>query len=120
MAVRKTFVYGNFNWIGPGGFGVPQPPGNYSFAIEILREFSANEFIGKLYAQQASNWSPVSIYGLSNYDWYNWFQKNRMLYFVMPGPENWKVLHLRQESDETGPYVAIAVQHHPERLSWQK
>jgi hypothetical protein len=118
MAVRpsKTFVYGNFKLYSTGGSSLlpepPEPPpGYYQYAIEVLREFSASEFIGKLYAQQAGNWVPVSVYALSNYDWYDWFRKSRMLYFAMPGSQNWKVLHFRQESDDTGPYVAIALQY---------
>src|SRR5262245_29721657 len=122
MAIKpeKTFVIGNFVWgLGPA-MRPNRPPGVYDAAVEILREYSASEFIGKLYVHQANTWVPLSVYALSDFEWYKWFNKNRVLYFEMPGPENWKVLHFRQESDETGPYVAVALQHHPHRLAWQK
>jgi hypothetical protein len=85
-------------------------------AIEILREYSATEFIGKLYARTPNfTWAVMDTTGLDNQEWYRWTKgplgRHMPLKFIMEGGDTWKVLHFRFESDETGPYVAIALKH---------
>jgi hypothetical protein len=43
------------------------------------------------------------------HEWYKRFLRDRRgLYFDMQGSGRWEVLHFRNESDESGPYVAVA------------
>jgi hypothetical protein len=116
MAVKvgRTFVYGDFE-IPDQLYSVlpPLPPiGGPKFAIEITREYSANEFVGKLYKRAAAgSWVPVDPSELSSEEWRQRLSKKHDLKFKMEGSGLWKVLHFRTESDETGPYVAIALQY---------
>jgi len=87
---------------------MPPPPGMAPFAIEILREFSTAEFVGKLFARVGDSWRPSTKYGLANYEWYGDYQKGERLYFDMEGSGRWQV-HFREESDDSGPYVAAAL-----------
>jgi len=89
-----------------GGAAEPQ------FAIEIVHEPSANQFVGKLYRRNAVvNWIPIDAGSLAGYTWYKQFQEKGQLLFQMQGSGPWAVLHFRVESDETGPYVAVALQY---------
>src|SRR5713101_200918 len=112
VKTNRPFVYGDFVF-GSHPYGLSPPPGVQPFAIEILREYSANEFIGKLYSKASGgNWLPASRYGLSNYKWYQLFAKvKRNLFFEMEGSGPWEVEHFREESDETGPYLAVALRY---------
>lgn len=79
-------------------------------AIEILREFSPTELVGKVYAMgRGSNWAPVSQPGLRIYNWYQDFSKTKSLRFDMDGSDPWDVLYFRPESDDAGPYVAVGL-----------
>jgi len=115
---RKPFIYGRFRW-GPqtGKFGQPD-----RVAIEVLREFSATELVGKLYLMSGSppTWAPADMHAIQGRDWYLWYErvpksireKGTSFYFEMEGfKERWIVLYLRGESDDTGPYVAIALRY---------
>lgn len=105
----KPFVYGDFSY-GPMR-NPPAPPGRQPFAIQILREYSANEFIGKLFMRSSSgNWVPALSVMLIDLKWYQYYQRNRRhLAFDMEGSGRWAVQHFRDESDETGPYLAVAL-----------
>ena len=112
----RRFVYGTFHR--PGKPKLPAPPWE-KVAIEVLREYSANEIIGKVYVQVGGNWTPILLPAVENSDWYKWYKKlpahfrNRAkaYYFDMDGSGPWRVLHFRTESDETGPYFAVAIQY---------
>lgn len=121
------FVYGELQPQGLGRFfsraaGNDQP----EFAVEIIKEYSANELVGKLYRRGYSGqWTPVDPGTLESPEWQQHFSGRsggpRMprfgareipeWKFEMAGSGVWKVLHLRVESDETGPYVAIALRY---------
>lgn len=111
MAVRPNhvFIYGHFT-SAPSLLGAilgrPRP----DIAIEVLREFSATELVGKVFAKgTGGNWMPVSQEGLGNFTWYKDFSARRELYFVAEGSDPWQVLYFRPESDEAGPYAAVAL-----------
>jgi hypothetical protein len=89
-------------------------------AVEVIREYSANEFIGKLYAYTSLNqWLPMEPSKLKDQVWFSWYQrfppaireKAQPFYFDMEGSGRWAILHCRNESDESGPYVAIALRY---------
>lgn len=116
VKTNRTFVYGDF-FVGKQT-GLPkimQP-----FALEILREFSSTEFVGKLYIRVNDSWVPASRTMLFNYPWYTFYQKTSLprgrlpakpqpLHFGMEGSGIWQVENLRDESDDSGPYVAAAL-----------
>jgi hypothetical protein len=120
---RQIFIYGNFvdeadrSTTGRARriLGGQQP----SIAVEILREFSALEMIGKIYAlTRDRNWAPVTPLGVSQYSWYKDYQealrRKQSFFFEGQGadtPDVWKVLYIRQESDEVGSYLAVALRH---------
>lgn len=106
VALNRTFVYGDF-WSGKQR--ASQTPIMQPFAIEILREFSANEFVGKLFARAGDSWRPSTKSGLHNYRWYADYLKGQRLYFEMEGSGQWQVQHFREESDDSGPYIAVAL-----------
>ncbi|HME00233.1 MAG TPA: hypothetical protein VKM93_23240 [Terriglobia bacterium] len=82
------------------------------FAIEIIREYSANELVGKLLRKgHSGDWVPVDSGTLASPEWQQRFSGTSPAKFEMAGSGTWKVLHLRIESDETGPYVAIALRY---------
>ena len=116
IASRRTFVYGRFvdKALHKTGKLVSRPPGSRTeTAIEILREFSASEFIGKVYVLSAgNNWLQLAPIGVHNYGWYEKFREGKELLFEMEGGELWEVLQLRTESDESGSYVAVALRHY--------
>jgi hypothetical protein len=112
VKTNRTFVYGDF-FVGKQA-GLPkilQP-----FALEILREFSSTEFVGKLYIRVNDSWVPATRAMLFNYPWYTFYQKasssrlaSKILHFAMEGSGLWQVENLRDESDDSGPYVAAAL-----------
>jgi hypothetical protein len=120
MSVKtaNTFVYGHFVW--PGRKDQPLPrPGSEDIAVEILREYSSTELVGKLYERRAfsfSEWEPIAPASASSKAWYKWLSEasgslSRRLYFAMDGSGYWEVVNFRNESDETGPYVAVALKY---------
>lgn len=109
----KPFVYGDFV-IGPRRTAAGAPTlGGAPFAIQILREYSANEFIGRLYVRgSGGTWVPASSPSLMGYKWYQFYKRApRHLLFEMEGSGRWSVQHFREESDETGPYLAVALKY---------
>lgn len=114
---QQTFVYGTFLWPArpreSGAFYAlsGRQPGEPDVAIEILREFGASEFIGKLYTKQITNsWTTAPITQIQQTPWYLAFEKMpQMFVFDMQGSGPWEVLHFRAESDESGGYVAVAL-----------
>lgn len=114
---EKIFIYGTFRsekddvlWeavaVVMGGAGTPD------IAIEILREFSPTELIGKVYTvSRSGSWAPVSQPGIQQYNWYKDFPGKGAI-FTTAGSNPWKVLFFRQESDESGPYVAVGLRLH--------
>jgi hypothetical protein len=123
-----TFVYGRFVWPKPKErtryqpAPAPLPVGYEDIAIEVLREYSSAEFLGKLYARgeffgspAVADWSPIAPAKVSSYDWYKWFSsKQQHLYFAMEGSGYWEVINFRNESDENGPYVAVGLKYRPQ------
>jgi hypothetical protein len=110
MTSNRTFVYGTFN----EPDSPPRRPGSAEVAIEILREFSASELVGKVYVKGSSgNWVPVSEPGVHDYAWYREFPNTKNLAFWIDGSDPWKVLYFRDESDDAGPYVAVALKLSP-------
>jgi hypothetical protein len=127
VKTNSTFVYGRFVWprksTVPSGMGSPPPPpGAEDIAIEVLREYSSAEFLGKLYARAQffgsppfGDWSPIGPAKVPSFDWYKWFlDKQQHLYFAMEGSGYWEVVNFRNESDENGPYVAVGLKYLPQ------
>ena len=118
--VSRVFIYGHFA-IGGGAFGslgrINPPPDTLApQAIEILREPSVLELIGKVYVLTASrNYQPVTPFGVSSFSWYTDFQsaskRGEPFYFKAERGDSWHVKWMRQESDESGPYIAIGLKH---------
>ena len=115
VKVNRTFVYGDFFLVKKSR---PNPtlPGTKPFAVEILREFSTTEFVGKLFYRASGSWIPATQSMLYNHKWYDTYQKfaaspmrSRVLFFEMEGSGIWQVQHLRDESDDSGPYIAVAL-----------
>jgi len=114
---NRTFVYGDFFF---SKRRPTLPPIIQPFAIEILREFSTTELIGKLYVRAGGSWLVASRGALVNLEWYSISHKvgpaaaSRFLYFAMEGSGVWQVQHLRDESDDSGPYIAVALKFSPD------
>ncbi len=111
---QQTFVYGNFLWLGmrkkAGGFYGEVQTGEPDVAVEILREFGASEFVGKLYLKPSGSWTIARIAQIRQMPWYVAFEKTPQTFaFDMQGSGPWEVLHFRTESDEFGGYVAVAL-----------
>jgi hypothetical protein len=120
---QRPFVYGTFRWPAKGGTlgRLPPPPNTQpgaDIAVEILREFGPNELIGKVYVRPFSGpWTPAQWDRVG--DWYPAYQRfPKAFVFDMAGSGVWDVLHFRSESDETGPYVAVALRYAPTVSPW--
>jgi hypothetical protein len=114
---RIEVQFGEQRWSLAYG-GIPPPPSALPpFALEILREPSLSEVIGKIYAFVSSNRNnqPLTPYGISNYSWYGDFvfpsPKREKLYFDVEHGDKWLVKWVRQESDDSGQNVAAGLQH---------
>lgn len=107
----RTFIYGDFSDMPrTPGSSRPVPVGQPGIAIEILREFSSTELVGKVYVKsRGGNWAPVSQPGLKDYVWYGEFARNKPLGFWVDMAQPWEVLYFRTESDDAGPYVAVGL-----------
>jgi hypothetical protein len=125
--VRQVFIYGEFIsqqrlspplTIGAPLGRIPPPPGLdlATEAIEILREPSVLEVIGKIYVLTSNrNYQPVTPLGVRNFDWYREYQiasqtKDKFFFKVKDG-DLWHVPWMRQESDESGAYIAVGLKH---------
>jgi len=109
---QQTFVYGTFLWIQKprtqAFFGTADEP---DIALEILREFGASEFVGKLYTKQViGKWTIAKFEEVRQTAWFDVAKKApQFIVFDMQGSGPWEVLHFRIESKESGPYVAVAL-----------
>ena len=124
VKVGGTFVYGEFEpvtgtealvrlFFTPKSMpDVPVPESEPQFAIEIVREHSATEFVGKLYERGPwGKWEPADPGILSKPEWQERLSKKHDLKFNMKGSGLWKVLYFRTESDQSGPYIAVALRY---------
>jgi hypothetical protein len=111
---QRPFAYGTFRWPSKGastiGSMMRGRPAESDVAIEILREFGATEFIGKTYIRPFGGaWTPAQW---DRVDWHENFVKfPGNFVFDMAGSGLWEVLHFRTESDEAGPYIAVALRY---------
>jgi len=114
---QAVFVYGEFSST-PEGLKMflekmhrapsrLEPP----VAIEILREFGPQEFIGKVYVLQETAWRPATPEGASSFSWYQSFQKGEPGFFDMRGSGRWEIEWFRFESSarSPNPYLAVAL-----------
>jgi hypothetical protein len=117
--VSRVFIYGHFG-IGGGAFDnvrFTKPPSALApQAIEILREPSVLELIGKVYVLTSSrNYQPVTPFGVSSFSWFTEYQqaskRSEAFYFNAEQGDRWQVKWMRQESDEAGPYIAVGLKH---------
>lgn len=127
--VRRVWVYGAFltereasphvPFLAPGLRLSPPPtsePALAPQALEILREFSVVEFIGKVYVlTPGRNYQPVTPLGVRNYTWWGQFQdavkEGGKFYFKANDGDLWHVVWLRQESDDAASYIAAGLKH---------
>lgn len=122
---QGPFVYGTFLWPGrkkTSGFSGLIEQGEPDVAVEILREFSASEFVGKLYTRSPSrNWAIAQVAQIEQAPWYVAFNKNPQLFvFDLQRSGPWQVLYFRTESDESGNYVAIGLRQFEKAPLWVK
>jgi hypothetical protein len=125
---QRTFVYGTFRWptkvaASPSGLLPPPPlssPGEPDIALEILREFSSTELIGKIYVRPLyGSWTPAQWDQVQRSVWYAQHERlPKHFVFDMVGSGLWEVLNFRSESEDTGPYVAVALQYLPTTFPW--
>jgi hypothetical protein len=112
--VSRVFIYGEFlgeSEVIPSSSRVPP------VALEILREPSVLEAIGKLYVLTSQrNYQPITPYAVTSYGWYNNFRQSSKagtkFFFEAEHGDKWRVQWLRQESDDAGgPYIAVGLTH---------
>ena len=114
LVEQGVFVYGDFALKELAHFAARREP---PVAIEILREFGPQEFIGKVYVLRESAWRPVTPEGASSFEWYQKFDRYQKfkegepVYFVMRGSGLWEIEWFRFESSarSPNPYLAIAL-----------
>jgi len=113
-----TFVFGQFI-IGEPRVVVSYPPGYPPIAIEVLREFSPTEFIGKVYVRgREGNWTPVHADGATSYDWFTAAKTKKVQFDMASSSARWDVLHFRGENSGTaGQYLAVALKQRTEKGS---
>jgi len=115
--VNRVFIYGEFQSGSlPSFLNLGRRSEVATEAIEILREFSPNELIGRIYIlSQGGNYLPVSPYGVGNFSWYKDYQeaakRKQPTRFIARVGDEWQVLWIRQESDDSGPYIAVGLKH---------
>lgn len=115
---KHVFIYGNFLNQEERSRRLPMPIEAYSSAIEVLREFSATELVGKVYIRTpGGNLRAVSPMGVRTYAWYLEYERflrngrpaDQALFFEAQNGDYWEVLYFRSESDESGGYIAVAL-----------
>jgi len=114
IIAKRPFVYGDFNLPTEKTAGLKPtlPPGYSRYAVEILREFSPTEFVGKVYVivPTTLQWVLLRPEDASRALWYEVAIKApKMVKFKMQGSGQWSVQNVRTESDDQGPYVALAL-----------
>ena len=107
---KKRFVYGDFmtaQQVRPRALSPIHAP----YAIEILREFSASEFIGRVYERTPTQeWNLLRPSDANQAPWYKTALKQpQAVGFEMEGAGHWMVQNVRTESDDRGSYVAVAL-----------
>jgi len=107
---KKPFVHGDFV-VGGRKATLTTLSGRSPFAIEILREFSSSEFVGKVYELTGSlDWKILSPADAAKSNWYKSALKTpKAVKFKMQGSGQWAVENVRTESDWQGQYVAVAL-----------
>ena len=117
---NKRFVYGTFYWPTKKKLGIPRIVDMDRVAVEVIRDYGANELVGKIYTKGTANqWIPLDPSKEGEVEWFSWYKKfppgvrnnAKMYYFDMEGSGRWAVLHFRNESDESGTYVAVALRY---------
>ena len=113
---QAVFVYGEFvrprrNLLYPPSLKDVVRPQEPPVAIEVLREFGPQEFIGKVYVLRETAWRLVTPEGASSFGWYQSFQKGEPVYFDMRGSGQWEIEWFRFESSARtpNPYLAVAL-----------
>jgi hypothetical protein len=122
--VRRIFIYGRFLEENEANPSFPLPfilpklpePELSTEAIEILRELSLFELIGKVYVLTSSrNYQAVTPLGVRNFDWFKQYQqaseKKEKFYFKAKEGDLWRVPWMRLESDDSGSYIAVGLKH---------
>jgi hypothetical protein len=77
--------------------------------------------IGKVYikAFASSAWMPAQWDLIQQVDWYQgYLQMPQHFLFDMAGSGTWEVVHFRTETDETGPYMSVAIKYLPKPPAW--
>jgi hypothetical protein len=87
---QRPFVYGKFRWLGPPtlpttppfkGIGMPPariPNREPDVAIEVLREFSATELVGKVHVRVSDrSWMVLQVDDLPSQPWSVGYQQHR-------------------------------------------
>ena len=89
-------------------------------AVEILREFGATEFVGRLYSRLVGGeWLPVQPSHVHLFPWHEIFEHHpSLVVFDLEGSGPWQVLYVRRESDEQGIYTAIALKQFEKAPVW--
>jgi hypothetical protein len=90
-------------------------------AVEILREFGASELVGKLYSRQVGGgtWTAMRFSDIRLLPWYKTFEKTpEFLAFDVDLSGPWRVLDIRRESDDQGPYIAAALRRFEQVPQW--
>jgi hypothetical protein len=126
VQASRRFVYGTFQHPGKerGGLAAlawqPFVPDPDYVAIEVIREYSPSELLGKIYIHSlGGGWVPADPARVRERSWYQTFHQMspdarrtpKAFRFEMAGSGAWRVLHFRDESDESGTYVAVALQY---------
>jgi hypothetical protein len=74
--------------------------------------------VGKVHVRDRA-WIPLQIDFLPSQPWYEAFNKERKRFiFDMQGAGPWDVLFFREESDESGLYVAVGLRNLAEMPDW--
>ena len=110
---QQNIVYGKFLWPArPFTKGSKPGSSEPDIALEILREFKASEFVGRLYTKPylGAAWAPAQLDRIKETAWYKAYEQFRQDFlFIMQGSGPWELLDFRAESNESGPYVAVAL-----------
>jgi len=105
-----TFVFGRFVLAVRNALLMMASPPYPPIALEILREFSASEFIGKVYVRgRDREWVPVHADGATSYDWFKDAKTKKIAFDMENSSARWSVLYFRGENAGTGPYLAVAI-----------
>ena len=105
---QAVYVSGKFEYTNPFLMPLRPPPSlDPPVAIEILREFGPQEFIGRVHVQRGTEWVPVSPEAARSYWWFS----EKQIHFEMGGAGQWEIEWFRFESSTRypNPYLAVAL-----------